>query len=328
MQWELSLFGLAEATTPGVGSPIRIAVWAPPSRFHPGSPVRVAVWALPFWWQNEISLDSYRGLSPSNRVGALPIESQCEPYVWAQWGLSLSESLWDPPCSYPWRLSRSDCSVSPPIRTSGLEVPGSSVPRVQRALTSLCLPNPRFGSTVTLRLSVLRRLPLSVAGGGFALDISGPSPLRTKGTLPHPGHLGPLVIWLHRASWCRCAAGCSPAPHSNLQSWDTPAGVLSESHCRSSATARRTLTKLPSAGVSPLSFLKLKFHIFWGVLPLTFKYLSIPDTLIFKYLIHPCPTCCPNLFCSFGGYIRARAEAASSSPSSADSKPNKVYSIT
>ncbi len=203
MQWELSLFGLAEATTPGVGSPIRIAVWAPPSRFHPGSPVRVAVWALPFWWQNEISLDSYRGLSPSNRVGALPIESQCEPYVWAQWGLSLSESLWDPPCSYPWRLSRSDCSVSPPIRTSGLEVPGSSVPRVQRALTSLCLPNPRFGSTVTLRLSVLRRLPLSVAGGGGSLWTSAARlPLGPRAPCPIRDIWGPLLfdfIGLHGA---------------------------------------------------------------------------------------------------------------------------------
>ncbi len=156
MQWELSLFRLAEATTPGVGSPIQI-----PSR-----------------------------LSHSNhRVGS--------------------------PIQIPSRLSHSNHRVGSPI-----QIP-SRVPT-----------QPSF-------------------------------PLRTKGTLPHPWHLGPLVIWLHRAPWRRCAVGCSPVPHSNLQSWDTPAGVLSESHW-SSAMARLTLTKLPSAGISPSSFLSLNSTSFAG----------------------------------------------------------------
>ncbi len=130
-------------------------------------------------------------------MGALPIKSQCEPYVWAQWGLSLSESLCDPPCSYPWRLSRSDCSVSPPIRTSGLEVRGSSVPRVQRALTSLRLPNPRFRSTVTLRLSVLRRLPLSVGGGGSLWTSAARLPSGPRAPCPIRDIWGPLLFELN-----------------------------------------------------------------------------------------------------------------------------------
>ncbi len=93
--------------------------------------------------------------------------------------------------------------MSPPIRSSGLEVPGSSVPRVQRALTSLCLLNPRFGSTVTLRLSVLRRLPLSVAGGGRSLWTSAARfPSGPKAPCPIRDIWGPLLfdfIGLHGA---------------------------------------------------------------------------------------------------------------------------------
>lgn len=48
------------------------------------------------------------------------------------------------------------------------------------------------------------------------------------------------------------AVGCSPTSYSNLQSQDTPAGVISESHCRSSAAVRCTPVKFPQAHVVPL----------------------------------------------------------------------------
>ncbi len=93
--------------------------------------------------------------------------------------------------------------MSPPIRTSGLEVPGSSVPQVQRALTSLRLLNPRFGSTITLRLSLLRRLPLSVAGGGGSLWTSAARlPSGPRAPCPIRDIWGPLLfdfIGLHGA---------------------------------------------------------------------------------------------------------------------------------
>ncbi len=92
--------------------------------------------------------------------------------------------------------------MSPPIRTSGLEVPGSSVPRVQWALTSLRLLNPHFGSTVTLRLSVLHRLPLSVAGGGSLRTSAARFPSGPRAPCPIHDIWGPFLfdfIGLHDA---------------------------------------------------------------------------------------------------------------------------------
>ncbi|CAM4523697.1 unnamed protein product [Leuciscus chuanchicus] len=47
------------------------------------------------------------------------------------------------------------------------------------------------------------------------------------------------------------AAGRSPTSYSNLQSQDTPAGVISESHCRSSTAVRCTPVKFPQAHFVP-----------------------------------------------------------------------------
>ncbi len=64
--------------------------------------------ALPFESQCGLSRFDGRMRSPLIHIGGSllqtawelsPIESQCELYVWAQWGLSLSESLCDSPCS-------------------------------------------------------------------------------------------------------------------------------------------------------------------------------------------------------------------------------------
>ncbi|CAM4678353.1 unnamed protein product [Leuciscus chuanchicus] len=111
-----------------------------------------------------------------NSAGALPVESQCEPSVRAPWGLSLSESLCDPPCFLTMETLPFGSQCGPSYPKRGLEGQG---------------PLP----------------PFVTSGGPMFFNSMG----------------------LHVMD----AAGRSPTSYSNLQSQDTPAGVISESHCRS-----------------------------------------------------------------------------------------------
>ncbi len=54
--------------------------------------------------------------------------------------------------------------------------------------------NPRFGSTVTLRLSVLRRLPHSVAGGGSLWTSAARLPSGPRAPCPIRDIWGPLLL--------------------------------------------------------------------------------------------------------------------------------------